>query len=75
MSLGRIITLSILGFNAVVLLLVKWRSGRMGKKMFYDPYADDTPPEAKEAFECLSCGAMIPTGAPLCPHCGWTFKK
>jgi hypothetical protein len=75
MSLGRIISLCLLGFVAVALLLTKWYSKRTGRQMFGDTDTDDTPPEAKESFECLSCAALIPIGASRCPHCGWTFKK
>jgi ribosomal protein L40E len=28
-----------------------------------------------EPTQCLSCGAMLPSGGTQCPACGWTYEQ
>lgn len=35
--------------------------------------AAQTPEEASELVECLSCGGMMEAGSRKCEECGWTY--
>ena len=56
----------------LVFLLSEWpvqRELRALKERFA-PALDGTA----EPIQCLSCGAMLPSGAAKCPVCGWTYQ-
>ncbi len=41
-------------------------------------FAASLPPtteSAPEPITCLACNATIPTGATVCPKCGWSYTQ